>query len=145
MAIGDFDIYEDAGRLLRAVPEPGWEAIEPTVLAAIRATPRGGWPLAVQDPEPGGGVGVIRVSDLVLRSAVSRALGGDQDYVVTQIETASDGEVLQEVSTDISVRYQADVSAVAARVRARAESVVTDVVGPGFVVPVTVTVSDVHR
>lgn len=144
MAIGDFDI-DDAGRMLRAVPEPGWAAVEPTVLAAIRGTPRGGWPLSVADPEFDHPAGVIRVSDLVVTAMISRALADDGDYTVEQIEALSEGQVLQGISIQISGRYQVDLSAAAARVSARAERVVAEVIGPGNDIPVTVTVIDVHR
>jgi hypothetical protein len=145
MAIGDLEIFDNAGRLLRAVPEPQWQAIEPAVLAAVRATPRGGWPLAVEDPEPGTAPGRIQVSDLVLTAALSRALAGQPDYLVDRIEATSDDEVLQGIQIQLSGLYGADLVSVTERVRERAEGVLADVIGPGTAVPVSVTVVDVHR
>ncbi|BBX10639.1 hypothetical protein [Mycolicibacterium aichiense] len=145
MAIGDLEIYDNAGRLLRAVPEPDWQAIEPAVLAAVRATPRGGWPLTVVDPEPDAASGRIRVSDLVLTAALSRALAGEPDCFVDRIEATSNDEVLQGVQIQLSGLYGADLVTVTERVRQRAESVLSDVIGPGTAVPISVTVVDVHR
>lgn len=39
MAIGDYDVLARASRDLRAMPEPGWVAIEARVIDAVRATP----------------------------------------------------------------------------------------------------------
>lgn len=149
MAVGDYHnhetTYRRARQILRAVPEPGWEAIESSVVAAVRATPRGGWPLDVDDPDPATTSGVLRVSDLALGAALGRALRGDPDYVVTHIEHPSDDGVLQRVSIFISGRYGADLTAAAGRVRRRAAAVVADVLGPSRVPEVEVEVTDVHR
>lgn len=145
MAIGDFEFHERAGRLLRAVPEPGWQAIEPAVLSAVRATPRGGWPLKVEDPQPGSTAGVIYVSDLVLTAEISRALTGGGDYIVDRIDVISDGDVLQGISVQLSGRYQADLNVIAAQVRNSTEAVVAEVIGNHADVDITVTVTDVHR
>ena len=149
MAVGDYHnhetTYRRARQILRAVPEPGWQAIESSVVAAVRATPRGGWPLEVDDLDAGAASGVLRVSDLALGAALSRALRGDPDYVVTDIEQPSDDGVLQRLSIFISGRYGADLTAAAGRVRQRAAAVVADVLGPSRVPEVEIEVTDIHR
>ncbi len=149
MAVGDYHnhetTYRRARQILRAVPEPGWQAIESSVVAAVRATPRGGWPLEVDDPDAGAASGVLRVSDLALGAALSRALRGDPDFVVTDIEQPSDDGVLQRVSIFIRGRSGADLTAAAGRARRRAAAVVADVLGSSRVPEVEIEVTDVHR
>jgi hypothetical protein len=145
MAVGDYELIGRAAEMLRLTPEPGWRAIEADVVAAVRATPRGGWPLVVEDPDPYGAPGEIRVSDLVVTSLVSRVLAGDPDYALTDIRAESDDGVLQRVSIDLSCRYLVDVNAVAQRVRTRCAEVVERVVGANIAPPITVRVVDVHR
>lgn len=145
MAIGDYDAIDRAARVLRVEPEPGWRAIEDDVIAAVRSTPRGGWPLLVEDPRPGTAVGVLHVSDLVLGALLSRALAGDPDYAVTDIDIQSEGTALQRVSVSLSGRYLADLPTAVARAEARCEQVIADVIGDMPGVSVTISVTDVHR
>jgi hypothetical protein len=149
MAVGDYhgdeDVLGRAPRVLRAAPEPGWRTLESKVLAAVRATPRGGWPLDVDDPRPDAVPGVLRVSDLVLSTALSRALRGDPSYQVTDIDITSEGGVLQGVSITISGRYGADLTSAGARVRRQAAAVVADVVGASSAPVIEVDVTDIHR
>jgi len=145
MAVGDYDLVGRAAEILRVAPEPGWRAIERDVLAAVRATPRGGWPLDVEDPDPAGARGVIRVSDLALTGVLSRALAGDPDYRVLDIGADSDDGVLQGVRVEVSCRYLADAHAVGLRIRQRCALVLLDVIGGSVPAPVAVTVGDIHR
>lgn len=141
---GDYELVGRAARILRVVPEPGWQEVERDVVAAVRATPRGGWPLDVVDPQPGGARGVIRVSDLALTSLLSRALRNDSDYLVTDIRAESRDNALLNVSIDLSCRYLADAQDAARRVRGRSAAVVADVIGE-TAADISVTVTDVHR
>lgn len=143
MAIGDYDAIDRAARRLRGVPEPGWQTIEQNVIAAVRATPRAGWPIDVDDPGPDV-PGRLRVGDLVVSSLLSRALFGDPDFVVTDIDITSEDAVLQKVLITLSGRYGADLSTAATRARAIAAAVVDDVVGRRPDAEITVTVQDVH-
>ena len=145
MAIGDYDAINRAARVLRVLPEPGWDAIEDDVIAAVRSTPRGGWPLLVEDPLPDTAPGIIRVSELVLGTLLSRALAGDADFAVTDIRIGSDESVLQSVSIELSGRYHADLPSAVERAHTRSLHVVAEIIGdmPGLTVEVTVT--DVHR
>lgn len=145
MAIGDYDAIDRAGRVLRVLPEPGWEAIEDDVIAAVRSTPRGGWPLLVEDPVPGTAAGVLRVSELVLGALLSRALADDPDFAVTDIRIQSEESVLHAVSIELSGRYLSDLTAVVGRARARCEEVVAEVIGDMPGLSISVTVTDVHR
>lgn len=144
-AAGDYELVNRAARILRVVPEPGWQAIERDVVAAVRATPRGGWPLDVVDPEPGGARGVIRVSDLALTNLLSRALRDDPDYAVVDIRAESNDFVLLDVSLDLSCRYRSQAKVAARRVRERAAAIIADVVGDPVAASITVNVVDVHR
>lgn len=145
--IGDYDVVNRASRVLRAAPEPGWSAVQDRVIAAVRATPRGGWPITVVDPDPGSAPGRLQVSDLALRAAIARALGDDTDLALSGIDVTLDEDVLRTVSIEVSGRFGADLGAVAARVRALAAAVVEDVVGrfDDHDVAIDVTVGDVHR
>jgi hypothetical protein len=145
MAIGDLDAVDRAAHLMRAQPEPGWHAIEDAVVTAIRSTPRGGWPLLVEDPQPGSAPGTLLVSDVVLGARLSRALSGDPDYAVTDIEIRSEGTALQGVSIRLSGRYLADLRSAAARAQARCKAVIADVVGNTTGIAINVAVDDVHR
>lgn len=143
MAIGDYDATTRAARVLRALPEPGWRAIHDDVIAAVRSVQRGGWPLRVRDPRPGSEPGMLRVSDLAVSSALSRALAGDEDFAVLGIEVASEDEVLQLISVQLSCRYLSALSSVVERVRRTAESVLDDAVGS--IPPIDISVVDIHR
>lgn len=143
MAIGDHDVLARASRVLRAAPEPGWHAIEDRVLAAVRATPRGGWPIEVVDPEPDAH-GRVRVSDLALKTLISQTVSADPDVTLVDVDVVLDGETLRAVRIDVSGRYRSDLPAAATRIRARALAVVEDTIGRDDV-EVSVTVTDVHR
>jgi hypothetical protein len=145
MAIGDYDAIDRGARVLRLLPEPGWQAIEDDVIAAVRMTPRGGWPLLVEDPLPGTAAGILRVSELVLGTLLSRALADDPDYGVTDIRIESEESTLQTISIDLSGRYLADLQAAVERVRSRCEGVVAEVIGDTPGVAIRVTVTDIHR
>jgi hypothetical protein len=145
MAIGDYDAIDRAARVLRVLPEPGWHAIEDDVISAVRLTPRGGWPLLVEDPSPGGSLGTLRVSELVLGTLLSRALTDDPDYAVTDIRIGFEESALHSVSVELSGRYLADLPAAVERAQARCEEVIADVIGDMPGVSIEVTVTDVHR
>lgn len=144
-AVGDYELVNRAARILRVVPEAGWHAIERDVIAAVRTTPRGGWPLDVVDPETDGAPGVLRVSDLALTNLLSRALRDDPDYIVVDLRAESNDSVLQGISIELSCRYLADANAAAQRVRERSAAVVADVIGTSAAVAIAVAVTDVHR
>lgn len=143
MAIGDYDVLARASHVLRAAPEPGWSAIEQSVIEAVRRTPRAGWPIAVADPAPGSAPGRIRVSDLVVRTLVAQQLAADPDLTVSDVEVELDGENLRAVRIEVSGRYGSDLTRSAERVRALAETVVAETTG--HAADVSVVVTDVHR
>lgn len=144
MAIGDYDAVDRAARRLREEPEPGWAALEQSVVAAVRATPRAGWPIDVDDPQPGT-PGRLRVGDLAISAHLSRALAGDPDFVVTDIAVVSDDGVLQAVSVSLSGRYRTDLVAAAHRARRAVDTVLADTIGSRPEARITVTVHDVHN
>lgn len=145
MTGNDNDVAIRAAHALQAQPEPGWYQIRDAVIASIRSTPRGGWPLLVEDPRPGTAAGIMRVSGLVLGALLSRALADDPDYAVTDIDMTVEDSLLQGISLEISARYPAELPPVISRVRARCDAVVAEVIGATAPVPIHVTVSDVHR
>lgn len=144
MAMRDYNAAHRGARLLRAQRENGWYAIEERVIAAVRSTPRGGWPLDVDDPDPVGNSGRIRVSDRVLKTLLSRALADDADYVVTHIGVDSEDGVVHRISVELTGRYMAQLPAASQRVIGRCRAVVADVIGHRPDVTVDVAVSDVH-
>ena len=144
MAIGDYDVLAHASQVLRDAPETGWAALEKRVIDAVRATPRGGWPIEVVDPSPGSAPGTIRVSDLVLKATIARALHRDSDIALTAIAADIDDEELRAVRIEVSGRYGTALPAAADRVRDTARAVVADLTGRDDV-DVSVTVVDVHR
>ena len=146
MAIGDYDVLARASRDLRAMPERGWVAIEARVIDAVRATPRGGWPLDVVDPRPGDAPGRIEVSDLVLRAGLARALRSLPDLTLVDVDVAValDEKTLRAVRIEVSGRYGADLSATAAQARTLAAGVIAEVLGTEDV-DIDIVVSDVHR
>lgn len=144
MAIGDHDVLARASRDLRAMPERGWVAIEARVIDAVRATPRGGWPLDVVDPRPGDARGRIEVSDLVLRAGLARALRALPDLTLVDVAVALDEKALRAVRIEVSGRYGTDLSATAAQARTLAAGVITEILGTEGV-DIDIVVSDVHR
>ncbi|KMO72458.1 hypothetical protein BST22_00065 [Mycolicibacterium chubuense] len=144
MAIGDYDVLARASRDLRAMPEPGWVAIEARVIDAVRATPRGGWPLDVVDPRPGDAAGRIAVSDLVLRAGLARALRSLPDLTLVDVAVALDEQTLRAVRIEVSGRYGADLAATAAQARTLAAAVINEVIGVEGV-DIDIVVTDVHR
>lgn len=144
MAIGDYDVLARASRDLRAAPERGWVAIEARVIDAVRATPRGGWPLDVVDPRPGDAPGRIEVSDLVLRAGLARALRALPDLTLVDVAVALDEKTLRAVRIEVSGRYGADLSATAAQARTLAAGVIAEILGTEGVA-IDIVVSDVHR
>lgn len=145
MAIGDYDVVARGARVMREQPETGWRVIEGRIIEAVRATQRNVWPLMVEDPRPGSAPGDIHVGDAVLGTLVGRALTGDSDYRVVDIDVRSNGTALQEVSIALSGRFGADLPSAIERAAARSRAVIADVIGPRTDVPVHVSVLDVHR
>jgi hypothetical protein len=132
MAISDQELAR-AAQGLREMPEPGWDRIAESVIAAVRTTTRLGWPLAAVDPDtteppiPG----AIEVSDLVLRGALARALRAGNTYAPTAIDVRSEGTTLQRICIEITARYGSRLVAAVEQVRAAAAEVVHDILGVG--------------
>ncbi|WP_156618400.1 hypothetical protein [Mycobacterium sp. 852013-51886_SCH5428379] len=144
MAVGDRHMLAQAARVLRTASEPGWDALEARVIDAVRATPRGGWPIAVADPRPGPADGVLAVSDLVVRSLLARTLRADGEVAPLDIEVDVADGVLRAVRVRLVGRYGADLRAATARALDRCTNVLADVIGPTPAV-VEVAVVDVDR
>lgn len=120
-----------AGQALRELSEPGWDRIADTVIAAVRNTPRSGWPVTVEDPDPQQPPmpGCIAVSDLVIRAALAAALRVDQICMPTAVDIALDGTDLRRLSVEITGRYGNRLTEVADHVRDVAAGVLDDLLG----------------
>jgi hypothetical protein len=119
--------------------------MEARVIAAVRETPRGGWPLTVVDPDPSPPPGVIVVTDLALKASVAHALRDDVDFAVGAIDVTVEGTSVQAVRVELTGRYDADLNAGARRALAQCVRVVDDVIGSAAAVPIDVVVTDVRR
>lgn len=119
-----------AGQALRELGEPGWDRIADTVIAAVRNTPRSGWPLTVEDPDPHPSqAGSLAVSDLVVRSALAAALRLDQICIPTAVDILIDGTDLTRIKVEIAGRYGDHLTDVADHVRSVAVDILDDLLG----------------
>lgn len=143
MAIGDYDVLARASRVLRAAPEPGWAAIEQSVIEAVRRTPRGGWPIAAADPAPDSAPGRILVSDLAVRTLIAEQVATVPDVALVDVDVVLDGETLRSVRVEVGGRFGSDLRGAAERVRVLTEAAVAEAVGHDADVAVAVT--EVHR
>ena len=134
-----------ARRVMQGTPEPGWDAIEQRVIAAVRDTPRGGWPLTVVDPDPDSARGVIVVTDRAVKAYVAHVLRGDPDYAVGAIDVLADEMTVVAMRVELTGRYDADLNAVARRVLAVSTRAMDEAIGNASAVPIEVVVTDVHR
>lgn len=136
-----------AGQALRDFGEPGWDRIADTVIAAVRNTPRAGWPLTAEDPDPQPSApGCLVVSDLVVRQALAAALRLDEICVPTAVDILIDGTDLQRIKVEIAGRYGDRLTDVADRVRRLTRTVLDDLLGAGALGHhIDVTVIDIVR
>lgn len=120
-----------AGQALRELSEPGWDRIADTVIAAVRNTPRSGWPVTAEDPDTSESSvpGCIAVSDLVIRAALAAALRVDQICTPSAVDVHLDGTDLQRISVEITGRYGNQLTEVADHVRSVAATILDDLLG----------------
>ena len=118
-----------AGAMLRELAEPGWDRIADSVVDAVRNTPRGGWPIRATHPSDKADEGTIRVTDLVLRGLLARAVRLDELCVPSLIDVAVEGTELKRVRIELTARYGGELRAVAERARAAAAAVIEDLLG----------------
>lgn len=119
-----------AGQALRELGEPGWDRIADNVIAAVRRTPRSGWPLTVEDPDPAPEPsGRLAVSDVVIRSTLAAALRLDQMCFPTAIDVLVEGTDLRGVRIEITGRYGDRLAEIADRTRGVAAAVLDDLLG----------------
>jgi hypothetical protein len=117
-----------AGGMLRGLAEPGWDRIADTVIDAVRATPRAGWPLratTLSDEAEG----TLAVSDLVLRGILARAVRLDELCVPSLIDVAVEGTELKRIRIELTARYGSELRAVAEQVRTTAAAIAEDLLG----------------
>ncbi len=118
-----------AGSILRELAEPGWDRIADAVIDAVRATPRGGFPLFATDPDESSVKGSISVSDLVLRGVLARAVRLEQLCAPSGIDIAAEGAELKRIRIELTARYGSELREVAEQVRLVAIAVVEDLLG----------------
>lgn len=139
-----------AASFLRAAPEPGWDAISDSVLAAVRATPQHGWPLHAA-PIPGDTApGSIHVSDHALRAILARELRRRflcRPTAITFIFDDRDDRLLRGVHLDITGSYGTELRALGDHIRATVADIVHEVLGSSDTAgenrPIDVTFTDV--
>lgn len=136
-----------AGQALRDLGEPGWDRTADTVIAAVRNTPRAGWPLTAEDPDPQPSApGCLAVSDLVIRQALAAALRLDEICIPTAVDILIDGTDLQRITVEIAGRYGDQLTDVADRVRRLTRTVLDDLLGAAALGHhIDVTVIDIVR
>lgn len=121
-----------ASQVLRRQPEPGWDRISGVVIAAMRAAPRGGWPLTAEPPArnlPGAAPGSLSLSDLVLRGALVRRLLLRHACAPTDIEFTVDGHALRRVRIEFTGGYGTDLRPLAEQIRNTAATLVRELLG----------------
>ena len=139
-----------AASFLRAVPEPGWDAISDTVLATVRATPRHGWPLRAAPILGDTATGSIHVSDHALRAILARELRRRflcRPTAITFTFDDRDGRLLRGVHLDVTGSYGTELRALGDHIRATVADIVHEVLGSpetaGENRPIDVTISDI--
>lgn len=125
------ELLARAGQALRELSEPGWDRIADTVIAAVRNTPRSGWPVAAEDPDSSESPmpGCIAVSDLVIRAALATALRFDEICAPSCVDVHLDGTDLHRISVEITGRYGNRLTEVADHVRDVAATILDDLLG----------------
>ena len=137
-----------AGQALRELSEPGWDRIADTVIAAVRNTPRSGWPVAAEEPDPQEPPqpGCIAVSDLVIRATLAAALRVDQICAPSAVDVHLDGTDLHRISVEITGRYGNRLTEVTDYVRGIATTILDDLLGAAALGhQIDVTVVDIVR
>jgi hypothetical protein len=139
-----------AASFLRDAPEPGWDAISDRVLAAVRATPRHGWPIQATPLPDDTGPGELYVSDHALRAVLARALRRRYLCVPTAITFTfdqHDDRLLRGLHLDITGSYGTELRLLGDQIRATVHQIVHEVLGPVHNAhqrrPIDVTISDV--
>jgi hypothetical protein len=142
-----------AASFLRDAPEPGWDAISDRVLAAVRATPRHGWPLQAAPLPDEVGTGALFVSDHALRAILARELRRRYLCLPTAITFTvdpHDDRLLSGVHLDITGSYGTELRLLGDQIRATVAQIVHDVLGANEtndsanrVQPIDVTITDI--
>ncbi|CAB4900809.1 hypothetical protein AYK61_26310 [Rhodococcus sp. SBT000017] len=118
--------------VLRELPEPGWDRIAGAVVDAVRAAPRGGWPIDMSETgvsDDTSALGTLAVSDLVLRGAIARAVRLDEICVPRVIEVLTDNAHLRTIRVELTARYGSELDILADRIRRTVLDVVDDIMG----------------
>ncbi|WP_133169433.1 hypothetical protein [Rhodococcus opacus] len=118
-----------AATVLRAAPEPGWEAISDRVLAAVRAATQHGRPLIATPAPVDPGPGALLVTDRVLCSTLARVLRRHHPCRPTGIDLDIDEGILRGLTIEITARYGTDLPVLADQIARTAATVVTDLLG----------------
>jgi hypothetical protein len=141
-------LLDRAASFLRAVPEPGWDAISARVLAAVHAAPRVGWPLRAA-ARGANEHGAVYVSDHVLRSILARELRRRYLCQPTKITFTLDGTALQAVDIEVTGSYGTQLRELGDEIRRTVFAIVSEVLeDPGNVDgaaprPIDVTITDI--
>ena len=135
---------------LREAPEPGWDAISDRVLAAVRATPRAGWPFLATPLPDDTRAGALFVSDHALRAVLARELRRRylcQPTAITFTVDEVDDRLLSGVHLDITGSYGTQLRLLGDQIRVTVTQIVHNILGTDDTAhhgrPINVTITDV--
>ena len=141
----DFDpVLDRAARSLQTnATEARWIDISDSIVSRVRATTRRTFPVTAEFPTPatisGRFADVLRISDLVVRNSIRRALVGVFGAEPTAVDLYLDGHTCVGAHIDVVGVYGHDLRAVGDELAAITLSVLDDVLGS----PLTLTRDDV--
>lgn len=125
-------ILSRAARELKDAPEePRWLDISSSIISRVRSTTRRSWPVDGQFPTapPGRDSDTLRVSDLVVRTAILRSLQGVHGSQPTDISLYLDDHRCTGLSLTVVGAYGSDLQAVGDELATIALGVVEDWLG----------------
>lgn len=144
---GHDELLARAARALREQPQPGWVDITDRVVAAVRATPRHGWPIrvAVRDVDDRGGADTVHVSDRVVVAVVRSRLAGLPASAPARIEMRLDGDRCTGARVELVAAYGNQLQRLADDARRVVLACLAELLGPheGGDLQVDVHVQDV--
>ena len=120
MAVTPEDLDPVLARAARSLQESStdarWIDISSSIVSRVRATTRHTWPVeaefATAATEPSRAADTLRVSDLIVRSAIRRALAGVHGAEPTKIDLYLDGYTCTGAHIDVVGVYGEDLQAV---------------------------------
>ncbi|MDJ0393672.1 hypothetical protein QMK17_10055 [Rhodococcus sp. G-MC3] len=125
-------ILARAARELKDAPaEPRWLDISSSIISKVRSTTRRTWPVdgAFPTSPSARDADTLRISDLVVRTAILRSLQGVRGSQPTDISLYLDDHVCTGLSISVVGVYGSDLQAVGNELAGIAIGIVADVLG----------------